>query len=165
MIVCRLIVSLTFAAVALHAGQTFAQGAFPAPLPGQAVAPASNASPVPPVNWMAPSNGASDVCVEEFAALREKAQDRGKLIVVARDRHASSDEACRLIADFGESEVEMIKYVEAHSAKCGISTEIANRLRAEHRRTETMRDKVCMAAQQAQRKIPTGPVGDFDVIR
>ena len=41
------IVPLTFAAVAIHAGEASAQGALPAPLPGQAVAPASGASPFP----------------------------------------------------------------------------------------------------------------------
>jgi hypothetical protein len=52
----RLIVPLTFAVVTVHAGQAFAQGAFPAPLPnGQMAAPASNASPFPPVNGAAPS--------------------------------------------------------------------------------------------------------------
>jgi hypothetical protein len=70
----RLILPLTAAVVVLHAGQSLAQGAFPAPLPGQA-AP-SNASPFPPVpgqtiqkndpafppvNGAAPSSGAFPV--------------------------------------------------------------------------------------------------------
>ena len=50
----RLIVPLTVAVVTIHAGQAFAQGAFPAPLPGQSAAPA-NASPFPPVNGAAPA--------------------------------------------------------------------------------------------------------------
>lgn len=53
MIIRRLIVPLAVALVTCHAGHGFAQGAFPAPLPGQA-AP-SNASPFPPVNGAAPS--------------------------------------------------------------------------------------------------------------
>ena len=51
----RFIVPLTVAAAILNAGQAFAQGAFPAPLPNQA--PAANASPFPPVNGAAPSSG------------------------------------------------------------------------------------------------------------
>ena len=50
----RLIVPLTAALVIVHAGQVFAQSAFPAPLPNQSAAPA-NASPFPPVNGAAPS--------------------------------------------------------------------------------------------------------------
>src|SRR5947209_18805741 len=50
LIVRRLIVPLTVAAFAACAAQANAQGAFPAPLPGQA------ASPFPPVNGAAPAN-------------------------------------------------------------------------------------------------------------
>jgi hypothetical protein len=53
LIVRRLIVPLTVVAFAASAMQANAQGAFPAPLPGQA-APA-NASPFPPVNGAAPA--------------------------------------------------------------------------------------------------------------
>jgi hypothetical protein len=47
LIIRRLIAPLAVAAIALHAGQAGAQGAFPAPLPNQQPA---NASPFPPVN-------------------------------------------------------------------------------------------------------------------
>ena len=49
----RLIVPLTAAIVTFHAAQSLAQGAFPAPLPGQAGA--ANSSPFPPANGAAPS--------------------------------------------------------------------------------------------------------------
>jgi hypothetical protein len=56
LIIRRLLVPLTLAVVAIHADQAGAQGAFPAPLPGQATNNASsNASPFPPVNGAAPS--------------------------------------------------------------------------------------------------------------
>jgi hypothetical protein len=167
LIVCRLIVSLTFAAVALHAGQAFAQGAFPAPLPREAAAPAGNALPVPPVSWVAPppSNSASDACMKEFAALREEAGKRGQLIKAASASHAPPDEACKLIVNFGVAEVQMLKYVETHGAQCGISQQVLDQLKSGHKSTETMLQKVCAAAQQAQRKVPAGPVGDFDVVR
>jgi hypothetical protein len=54
LIIRRLIVPLTVAAMAACAVQANAQGAFPAPLPGQQAAP-SNASPFPPVNGAAPA--------------------------------------------------------------------------------------------------------------
>jgi hypothetical protein len=54
LIIRRLIVPLTVAAFAACAVQANAQGAFPAPLPGQQAAPA-NASPFPPVNGAAPA--------------------------------------------------------------------------------------------------------------
>ena len=187
MTIRRLIVPLTAAVLTLHAGHAFAQGAFPAPLPGQAAAPAGNASPFPPVNGAPaatvgapsafPSNGAapvagpgfsggapagptsgpSDACMKGFVPLREETEKRGKLIKAASERHAPPDEACKLIGNYGQAEVKMIKYVEANSAKCGIPPQISEQLKTGHKNTEAMRTKVCAAAQQAQTRAPAGP--------
>lgn len=186
MIIRRLIVPLTLAAVTLHAGQAFAQGAFPAPLPGQGVQ--QNDPAFPPVNGTAPraaigaapsafpSNGAapvtgsafergpappsggpSEACMKGFIPLREEAEKRGKLIKAASERHAAPDEACKLIGNFGQSEIKMIKYIEANSAKCGIPPQIGDQLKTGHKNTEAMLKKVCAVAQQAQTKGPAGP--------
>jgi hypothetical protein len=196
LIIRRLIVPLTVAAAIVQAGQAFAQGAFPAPLPGQA-AP-SNASPFPPVpgqtiqkndpafppvNGAAPSSsfpangaapitgsaferapappsqagGPSEECMKGFVPLREEAEKRGKLIKAASDHHAPPDEACKLIGNFGQAEIKMIKYVESHAAKCGIPTQIADQLKNGHKNTESMQQKVCAVAQQQQQKGPAGP--------
>lgn len=188
MIIRRLIVPLTVALVACHAGRGFAQGAFPAPLPGQA-AP-SNASPFPPVNGAAPSasvggapspfpatgaapiagsafergpapptqaGGPADECMKGFIPLREEAEKRGKLIKAASERHAAPEEACKLIGNFGQAEIKMIKYVESHAAKCGIPSQIADQLKNGHKNTEGMQKKVCAVAQQAQQQ--RGPAG------
>jgi len=180
----RLIVPLTAAVVTLHAGQVFAQGAFPAPLPNQGAAPAG-ASPFPPVNGAAPSaavgapsafpsqgsapvssgfsgpppqaSGAADACMKGFVPLREEAERRGKLIKAASDRKAPPDEACKLIGNFGQAELKMIKYVETNSAKCGIPPEIAEQLRTGHKNTEKMQNQVCAVAQQVQSRGPAGP--------
>ena len=56
----------------------------------------------------------------------------------------------------------MIKYVEANSAICGIPPQIGDQLKAGHKTTEAVQKKVCALAQQAQRRGPAGPVGDFD---
>src|SRR2546430_17697226 len=108
----RLIVPLTVAVVTVHAGQAFAQGAFPAPLPNQA-AP-SNASPFPPVNAASPSTGGpspfnngaapisgsafdpgpappsgapSDACMKGLAPFREEAEKRGKPHKTPSEKH------------------------------------------------------------------------------
>jgi hypothetical protein len=184
LIIRRLMVPLAVAVVTVHAGQAFAQGAFPAPLPGQAAPP--NASPFPPVNGATPPTsfpvtgaapitgsaferapappsqaGASDECMKGFVPLREEAEKRGKLIKAAGDRHAPPDEACKLIGNFGQAEIKMIKYVESHAAKCGIPQQIADQLKNGHKNTESMQKKVCAVAQQAQQRGPSGPVGDF----
>jgi len=181
LIIRRLIVPLTVAVVSAHAGQGFAQGAFPAPLPNQA-AP-SNASPFPPVNGAAPAprssfpvtgaapvtgtaferppappqGAAADDCMKGFVPLREDAEKRGKLIKAASERHASPDEACKLIGNFGQAEIKMIKYVETNSAKCGIPAQIADQLKTGHKNTEKMQKQVCNVAQQQQQRAPAGP--------
>src|SRR4030088_2769842 len=89
--------------------------------------------------------------------MREQMENRGKLIKGATDRHAPPDEACKLIGNFGQSEIKMIKYVESHAAKCGIPSQVADQLKTGHKNTESMQKKVCTVAQQQQQKGPAGP--------
>ena len=52
----------------------------------------------------------------------------------------------------------MIKYVEANAAKCGIPAQIGDQLKAGHKNTEAMQQKVCGFAQQAaQQKAAATP--------
>jgi hypothetical protein len=105
-----------------------------------------------------PSQAAADECMKGFVPLREDAEKRGKMIKAASDRRAPPDEACKLIGNFGQAEIKMIKYVESHSAKCGIPPQIAEQLKTGHKNTETMQQKVCAVAQQAQQqRAPAGP--------
>ena len=183
----HLIVPLTAAVVSLHAGHVFAQGAFPAPLPNQSAAPANaspfppvngatgapmqSAAPAgpsvfdrgaAPTGGMTPAGppqagGGADACMKGFVPLREEAEKRGKLIKAASDRKAPPDEACKLIRNFGQAELKMIKYVETNSAKCGIPPQIADQLKTGHKNTEKMQTQVCNVAQQAATRGPAGP--------
>lgn len=180
MIIRRLMVPLAVAVATVHAGQAFAQGAFPAPLPGQGLV--RNDPAFPPVNGAAPATSAPvgafpvtgaaplagsgferppasppEECMKGFVSLREEAERRGKLIKAASDRRAPPDEACKLIGNFSQAEIKMIKYVESHAAKCGIPPQVADQLKAGHKNTETMHKKVCQVAQQQQQRGPTGP--------
>jgi hypothetical protein len=92
-----------------------------------------------------------------FMPLREDAEKRGKMIKAASDRHAPPQEACKLIGNFGQAELKMIKYVETHSAKCGIPPQVADQLKNGHKNTEKMLKQVCDVAQQAQTRGPAGP--------
>ena len=107
----------------------------------------------------APSQGGGpgQDCMKEFLPLREEAERRGKLIKVASEKHATPEEACKLLGSFGQAETKMIKYVETHSAKCGIPPQVLDQLRAGHKNSESMTQKVCGAAQQAQARAPAGP--------
>jgi hypothetical protein len=216
LIIRRLIVPLTVAAVTACASQACAQGAFPAPLPGQTVQPndpafppvpgqtvrrndpafppapgqtvqrndpafppvnganpttSVGAAPAPasfPVNGVAPIVGAglgppsaptqagpSAACMDGFLPLRQEAEKRGKLIKAASDRHASPQEACKLIKNYSQAEAKMIQYVESHMVKCGIPAEVSTQLKAGHKNTEITETKVCNVAEQRQ----AGPAG------
>lgn len=179
----RLIVPLAAAVIIANAGHVFAQGAFPAPLPSQA-AP-SGPSPFPPVNGAPaasapvssfPATGAAPItgsaferppapptqaggqdCMKEFMPLREETERRGKMIKAAGDRKASPEEACKLIGNYSQAEVKMLKYVEVNAAKCGIPPQIGDQLKKSHQSTEAMQKKVCTVAQQRQQQAPAGP--------
>jgi hypothetical protein len=119
------------------------------PFPSQGVAPMQGAGFGAP---QGPTSGPSDACMKGFVPLREEAEKRGKMIKAASDRKAQPDEACKLIASFGQAEVKMIKYVEANSAKCGIPQQIAEQLKSGHKNTEALQQKVCGVAQQMQQQ-------------
>ncbi|KRQ17276.1 hypothetical protein [Bradyrhizobium manausense] len=182
----RLMVPITAAMVVMGAAGAHAQG-FPAPLPNQAApdsafppvngrAPVASVGAPPqasfPVNGAAPIGGAGafsaapptqagsgEDCMKAFIPLREDAEKRGKMIKAASDRHAPPDEACKLIRGFGQAELKMIKYVEAHAAKCGIPPTVAAQMKEGHKNTESMQTKVCNVAQQMAngQRGPAGP--------
>ena len=145
----RLMMPLTSVVVALYAGPAFAQDAFAAPI---------ERGPTPLMD------SASAACMNGFAPLRVEAEARGKLIKAASERHAPPDEACKLIGDFGQSQIKMIKYIDANSTQCGIPPETVDQLRAGYKHTEAMQKMVCAVARRAQMRGPAGPVGDFDDI-
>jgi len=183
----HLMVPITAAMVTMGAAGADAQSAFPAPLPNQAATssafpPVNGSAPVAsvgtapqssfPVNGAAPIGGAGafsaapptqggpgEDCMKAFIPLREEAEKRGKLIKAASDRHAPPDEACKLIGNFSQAELKMIKYIESHAAKCGIPPQIGEQMKTGHTNTETMQKKVCTVAQQMQQQQarPAGP--------
>ncbi|MGJ4995021.1 hypothetical protein ACQR0Z_11435 [Bradyrhizobium sp. HKCCYLS3077] len=164
----HLILRLVVAAMTPIVGHAFAQGAFAAPLPGQ-TAPPPRGDSAPAV-----ADGASDVC-NGFFPLRAEAERRGRLIKAAAERRATPKDACELIRSFSQAELKMIEYVEAHSTDCRIPPDVADLLKAGHKKTETLQTKVCAIAQSGNpglgdvlgppKREPAGPVGDFWMFR
>ena len=181
----HLMVPITAAMVTMGAAGAYAQSAFPAPLPNQAAsssafppvngsAPAASVGAAPqssfPANGAAPIGGAGafsaapptqgpgEDCMKGFVPLREEAEKRGKLIKAASDRHAMPDEACKLIGNFSQAEVKMLKYIEANATKCGVPPQVSEQMKNGHKNTEAMQQKVCGVAQQmAQQKASSAP--------
>ncbi|AUC92946.1 hypothetical protein CWS35_00215 [Bradyrhizobium sp. SK17] len=134
-------------------------GGAPSPFPSNGAAPIAGgglSSPPPPPG--AGAGGASDACMKNFVPLREEAEKRGKAIKTASDRHASPQEACKLIGNYSQAEIKMIRYVEANASKCGIPAQISDQLKNGHKNTEALLKKVCNVAEQAAAQ-PRGPAG------
>jgi hypothetical protein len=137
-------------AAPVSGGSVFDRGAAPTGGMPQAGGPPQAGAPPQ-------AGGAADACMKGFVPLREEAEKRGKMIKAASDRKAPPDEACKLIGNFGQAEIKMIKYVEANAAKCGIPPQIADQLKNGHKNTEKMQKQVCAVAQQAATRGPAGP--------
>jgi hypothetical protein len=134
-------------------------GAPAASLAGPSPFPSNGAPPVAGGSFGAPQGGpppGAENCMKEFMPLRKEAERRGNLIKAASDRRAPAAEACKLIGNFSQAEVKMIKYVQANQQKCGIPAQVADQLKNGHKNTAKMQKQVCAAAhQQAQQ--PRGP--------
>lgn len=150
-----------------------AQSPFP-PVNSQAAAPAP--SPFPPVggasgggaqaHGAAPLTGgftpapspqqAGEACMKEFMPLRQETERRGERIKKASERKAPPSEACKLIGEYAQAEIRMMKFVESNAQRCGIPADVSGQMRSSHKNTLQLRSRVCAAAAQMQQQ-PRGP--------
>ncbi|OKO73915.1 hypothetical protein [Bradyrhizobium sp. NAS96.2] len=135
-------------------------GATPSAFPSNGAAPIAGGglSSPPPPPGAGGGGGPGDACMKDFVPLREETEKRGKAIKAASDRHASPQEACKLIGNYSQAEVRMIKYVDTNATKCGIPPQVSNQLKDGHKNTEALLKKVCNVAEQAAAQ-PRGPAG------
>lgn len=135
-------------------------GAPSASLGGPSPFPSNGAAPVSGGAFSAPQGGppGGEDCMKGFMPLRKEAERRGALIKAASDRRAPASEACKLIGNFSQAEIKMIKYVEANQQKCGIPPSVTDQLRNGHKNTAKMQRQVCSVAQQ-QGQQPRGAAG------
>jgi hypothetical protein len=140
-------------------------GGSPSANVGAAMSPFPSAGAPPVAGAALPSKAdASEECMKEFRPLQEEAEKRGQLIKAASAAHAPPMEACKLIGNFGQAEIRMIRYVESHATTCGIPTQVADQMKGGHKNTEALLRKVCALAQQMQMRGPAGPTGDFEPV-
>jgi hypothetical protein len=130
-------------------GSAFGQGA--APLPG-GFTPVPGSAPGPQQQ-----SRDGEQCMKEFLPLRQETERRGERIRKASERKAPPAEACKLIGDYMQAEVKMMKYVEANAQRCGIPPDLSKQIRDSHKNTQQLRSRVCNAAAQMQQ--PRGPAG------
>jgi hypothetical protein len=77
--------------------------------------------------------------------LRGEVEKRGMAARTASEKHASREEMCKLITEYGAAETKWIKYTESNMSKCGIPKEIVAQLKAVHAKTADGQKKLCAA--------------------
>jgi hypothetical protein len=96
-------------------------------------------------------------CYKEFEPLKAEAEKRGLAVKHATEKKdkASREEVCALIKRYSEAEGQLVKFIKANTAKCGIPPEAATQMNANHSRTLKTVNAVCSSAAGPAK--PTGP--------
>ena len=85
-------------------------------------------------------------CVTRFTTLRGEVEKRGMAARTASEKHATREEMCKLVTEYGAAEVKWIKYTESNMSKCGIPKEIVKQLKMVHAKTADGQKKLCAVA-------------------
>jgi hypothetical protein len=119
---------------------------------------------IPTAAGLAQSSGSPEqqaACLEGFAPLRRDAEQKGKLITAASERHAPPQEACEIIGSYAIASEKMVDYVEANADERAIAASVVDQLKAGHRKTEELRAKVCAIVEQGGKLGAPGQLNDF----
>jgi hypothetical protein len=155
---CLMIPVIAATILAIAGGLVLAQDASPTQARGisdPAVQPLNDSGPTAVSQSQVE---ADDACKKDYLALRADAEKRGQLIRAASERHAPPEDVCRLITDYGQSEIAMIRYLESRVTICAIAAQMIEQSKSAHKTTEAMERKVCALTQK---RGPPGPTGDF----
>lgn len=134
---------------------------FPDPNAGRSSGPAASPFPSPGGGGFAqPQAGPSEAqqaCVQQFNALREARDERGKEIqaVMKRKTKPGPDVACKLFRGFSAAEAKMLSFLKSESKRCGIPPDLSQQLAKGHAQTTKTTEQICTAA--AQPRAPAGP--------
>jgi hypothetical protein len=85
-------------------------------------------------------------CAQDFLALRNDAETKGKALRAAGERKAPPTELCPLFRRFGEAEAKIVRFMEQNQAWCQIPPEVVKTAKTNHGRTLQLRTQVCQAA-------------------
>jgi hypothetical protein len=88
--------------------------------------------------------------MQQAEPLRGEVERRAKLVQEASKRHASPQEACKLIGEFSQAEMRFLNFVTTKQTACGIPAEIPKQMKVAHGKTEQMHKQVCQMANAPQ---------------
>jgi hypothetical protein len=89
--------------------------------------------------------------------MRDEVQRRAKLVQEASAKHASAQDACKLIGEFSAAEQRFLNFVMTKQSACQIPADIPKQMKVAHGRTEQMHKQVCKMASAPQGGAPAGP--------
>ena len=125
-----------------------------ASLPSGTIQPQAEPAPAGPGFGAAPPQGGGAApnadCMQKIEPLRDEVQRRAKLVQEASKRHATPQEACKLIGEFSQAEQRFISFVSTKQTACGIPAEIPKQMKVAHGHTEQMHKQVCGMANSPQ---------------
>src|ERR1700742_3217464 len=104
-----------------------------------------------------PSAEERAACIKEYGWLWQDATRKGWWIKHAT-RQLPSD-TCKLVGDYSEAELKMIKYLEARATECGITPGSVDQMKEAHKKTEAFLERVCLDARQFPEGRPV--ISDF----
>lgn len=129
------------AALTVAGGAALAQSPFP---------PVGQQSPFPPVGQQAPAVQQRPPCVDQFMALRDEVDKRFQVAKAALEKRAAAPQLCRLLTQFTEAEVKMIKFTEENGAWCNVPPNALESMKASHGKSMEFRKQACTAAAAPQ---------------
>ena len=96
-------------------------------------------------------------CYAEFQPLKVEAEKRGRAIQAATSKKekASREEVCALFKNYSAAEAKLVKFIRDNAQTCGIPTEAATQMKANHERTLKTQNQICSTAGGPAK--PTGP--------
>jgi hypothetical protein len=124
-----------------------------ASLPSATLPPQTEAVPASPGFGGAPPQGGGGPnaeCMQQIEPLRDEVQRRAKVVQEASKRHATPQEACKLIGEFAKAELRFMNFVAIKQTACGIPAEVPKQMKVAHGHTEQMHKQVCGMANAPQ---------------
>src|ERR1041385_1115769 len=96
-------------------------------------------------------------CFRDFAPLKAEAEKRGLAVKHATEKKEKPprEEVCALLKRYSEAEANIVKFIKANAASCGIPPEAEKSMQANHARTLKTVNGVCSGGGGPAR--PTGP--------
>ena len=102
----------------------------------------------------APQQGPPPEC-QQLLTLRDETQKHGQALSAAGKKKVPPDQACKLFKAFLAAETKMIKGLDQLGPRCGVPSDVAKKVKAQHVQAEGAAKNICDAAAQGPR--PTGP--------